>query len=195
MALDGIEYMVDSFDDREFDFFAPIQVLFLSSSVLTESKITYTETKFTLKHSLASSVPGGAIIHVEIPPQVLVLDEDAVEESCDSSENLVASTMKCQFEELDDGWHKLTVTDAFGLEGLDRYQEFILEIHRGLLTPISVKSSDTFKVRITDSALHEINYVEEALPITMKAGQDVGPIQLEVASPTVGDQTSQNVTF
>jgi hypothetical protein len=53
-----------------------------------------------------------------------------------------------------------------------------------------VKSSDTFKVRITDANLYEINYVEEALPVTMKRGQDVGPIQLEVASPTVGDRTS-----
>ena len=95
MTIDAIEYIVDSFDDREYEFFAPVQVLFLSSSVLTERKMTYTETKFTLTHSLASSVPAGAIIHVEIPPQILVLDEEAVEESCDSTENLETSTMKC----------------------------------------------------------------------------------------------------
>ena len=103
--------------------------------------------------------------------------------------------MKCELEELDGGWHKLTVTDAFGPEGLDRYQEFILEIDNGLLTPISVESSDTFKVRITDAELYEINYVEEALTITMKQGQDIGPLQLEVADPTVGSRTSHTLTF
>ena len=64
-----------------------------------------------------------------------------------------------------------------------------------MLTPISVKSSETFRVRITDSNLYEINYVEEALPVTMRRGQDVGPIELTVGSEVVGEQTTHNVTF
>ena len=84
MLIDGVEHNVDSFEDRNYPFFAPVSVLFLDSTVLTESKTTYTETKFALKHSLASSVPAGATIHVEIPPQVIVLDERAVEQSCGS---------------------------------------------------------------------------------------------------------------
>lgn len=79
MLIDGLEHNVDSFEDRNYEFFAPVSVLFLDSTVLTESKTTYTETKFALKHSLASSVPADAIIHVDIPPQVIVLDENAVE--------------------------------------------------------------------------------------------------------------------
>ena len=58
-----------------------------------------------------------------------------------------------------------------------------------------MKTSETFKVRITDSNLYDINFVEEALPITMKRGQDVGPIELSVSSEVVGAQTTQNVTF
>ena len=95
--------------------------------------------------------------------------------------------MVCELTELDDGWHKLTVTDAFPVEGLNRDKEITLEIHKGLLTPISVKTSETFKVLITDKNLYEINYVEEALPITMKRGQDVGPIDLIVGSEVVGE--------
>ena len=58
-----------------------------------------------------------------------------------------------------------------------------------------MKTSETFRVHITDKNLYEINYVEEALPITMKRGQDVGPIDLIVGSEVVGEQTTQNVTF
>ena len=103
--------------------------------------------------------------------------------------------MVCELTDLDDGWHKLTVTDGIGLEGLDVNDEFIVEIHRGLLTPISVKTSETFKIHITDKNLYMINYVEEALPITMKRGQDIGPIDLIVGSEVVGEETTQNDTF
>ena len=64
MIIDTVDYLVDFFDDREYSFFAPIQVLFLGSDVLSESSVTYTESKFTLKHILANSVPYGSIIHV-----------------------------------------------------------------------------------------------------------------------------------
>ena len=88
MIIDTVDYLVDSFDDRQYEFFAPIQVLFLGSDVLSETDVTYTETKFTLKHILANSVPSGSIIHVQIPPQIEVLDADSVMDSCSSSENL-----------------------------------------------------------------------------------------------------------
>ena len=113
MTLDTIDYLVDSFNDREFEFFAPTQVLFLGSDVLSESQVTYTETKFTLKHTLANSVPYGSIIHIQIPPQIEVLDADSVVNSCATAENL-EETLICELTEEDNGWHKLTVTDAFG---------------------------------------------------------------------------------
>ena len=68
MTIDTVDYLVDSYDNRAHDFFAPDQVLFLASEVSTETHVTYTESKFTLRHTTANSVPYGSIIHIQIPP-------------------------------------------------------------------------------------------------------------------------------
>lgn len=70
--------------------------------------------------------------------------------------------------------HELWARGAFPELGLSRDQEFELQIKSGLFTPISVKTSQTFQVTIYDSGLHEINFVRQALSLTMKRGKDVG---------------------
>lgn len=74
----------------------------------------------------------------------------------------------------------MTVTEAFPDQGLSRLNQFSIKIEEGLITPLSVRSSESFRVVITDAEDHEINYVNTALTLTMKQGKDVGPNFVEV---------------
>ena len=73
--------------------------------------------------------------------------------------------------------------------------EFELTIERGLFTPLSMKTSDSFKVIITDSQGHEINYVLTALSLTMKQGKDIGENYVSVSSDIVGAFASHDIIF
>ena len=126
-TLDGQDFLVDIFDNQEFEFFAPLKVLFLTSDISSESDTIYTKTKFSLTHTLATSVPFGSIIHIQIPPQIEVADAVSVAESCTGARPL-ETTLECELTYEDDGWHKLTVSNAFPPEGLFHLDVFTLEI-------------------------------------------------------------------
>ena len=116
----------------------------------TGSDEVYTETTFTLKHTLANFVPRDAIVRVTIPPQVEVRDIEEVANSCKAIKNLKDS-LKCELIRAPDDSHILTVREAFHDIGLARNKEFELQIEKGLFTPLSMKTSDSFIVIITDA--------------------------------------------
>ena len=101
-----------------------------------------------------------------IPRQIEVRDPAEVVASCKSELNLL-STMTCELQANADLSHWLFVKNAFGPGGLSREKEFIIKIERGLISPISKETSDTFQVILTDSKGHEINYVKNSLSLTM----------------------------
>ncbi len=102
--------------------------------------------------------------------------------------------MKCELEELPDNEHLLTVRGAFP-EALAGKQFLEFSIKEGLYTPLSMKTSDTFKVNITDAEGRQINYVVSALSLTMKQGKDVGPLTVAVSDLVVGNEATQTVSF
>ena len=167
VTIEKVDFLIDEFVSTTLDFFAPKQQLFLASTVSSGSDEVYTATDFTVTQTLANKVPFGGIILVYIPPQIEVGDAADVVTSCKASENLMA-TLSCELVTEADGWHLLTVRDAFPLAGLAKDQVFDLTIGSGMYTPLSMKTSDSFKVIITDSENHEINYVLTALSLTMK---------------------------
>ena len=114
--------------------------------------------------------------------------------SCKSELNLLP-TMSCEMVTNADLSHSLTVRNAFGPGGLSREKEFIIKIERGLITPISKETSDTFQVILTDSEGHEINYVKNSLSLTMSEGKDIASMDLVVVSDRVGDHTQHLLTF
>ena len=70
-------------------------------------------------------------------------DAAEVVASCTSELNLLP-TMSCEMVTNADLSHLLTVRNAFGPGGLSREKEFIIKIERGLISPISKETSDTF---------------------------------------------------
>ena len=100
---------------------------------------------------LANSVPRDAIIRITIPAQIEIGDSKNVTETCEASENLNKTSIACQLEELNGGVHLLTVRNAIPWKGLSGKQEFELKIGTGMFTPLSMKTSDSFKVNITDA--------------------------------------------
>ena len=92
--------------------------------------------------------------------------------SCTSEQNLLPS-MTCELVTNEDLSHELTVKNAFGPDGLSREKSFIIKIERGLITPISKETSDTFQVILTDSEGHEINFIKNSLSLTMSEGKDI----------------------
>lgn len=191
---DGEDYLIDTFDDDEYPFFAPASQLFLQSSVFVDKEETYEETPFYISNKLANNVKKGAIIHVTIPKQVEVIDPTVVVKSCQAQKNL-QPTLYCELSQNEDLSHQLTVRDAFGKNGLSKEFSFSLKIGAGLLTPISKKTSETFVVVITDEFGYEINYIRNSLSLTMAVGKDIEPIELSVGSDRVGDRTSHMVSF
>ena len=186
---DGIDYLVDEIDDEELTFFAPEQELFLASAVTVQLEETFSETAFFIQNKLANNVMPGAIIHITIPKQIEIKSKADVESSCTNESNL-NPLLKCELVAKDDLSHELIVKDAFGSGGLPREMDFSLKIGKGLITPISKETSDTFKVIITDAEGHEINYVDNSLSLTMAVGKDIFPIDLKVDSDRVGDKTA-----
>ena len=66
-TLEGVDYLIDTFEDFALEFFAPGAQLFLSSQIITGSDEVYTMTDFIVVHKLANSVPSDAIMHLTIP--------------------------------------------------------------------------------------------------------------------------------
>ena len=194
MTLEGDDYLIDTYEDAEHEFFKPTQQLFLSSAVSVLKEETYEETNFFITNKLANNVPEGAIINVNIPKQIEVRDAAEAMASCIGELNLL-STMTCELVTKLDGSHQLTVRNAFGPAGLSKEKEFTIKIERGLITPISKETSGTYTVILTDKLGHEINFVKNSLSLTMSDGKDVGEIGLEVRSGIVGDKTSHKVSF
>ena len=104
--------------------------------------------------------------------------------------------MSCTLVKNDsDDSHQLTVLNAFPESGLSRQQMFAIALHQGMYTPLSMKTTESFQVVITDKDGHEINYIRRALALTMKNGKDVGAIQLTTGSERVGDYTHHEISF
>jgi len=142
-TIDKTDYLVDEFVNPNLEFFAPEQQLFLISQVSTGSEEVYTETTFTFNHTLANFVPRNAVIEVTIPPQIEVRNAEAVTSSCVAIKNL-KDTLICTLQRHADNSHVLTVREAFHDLGLSRNKNFVLQIGKGLFTPLSMKTSDSF---------------------------------------------------
>ena len=89
----------------------------------------------------------------------------------------------------------IKIMNAVPDTGLDEFTQIEIEIGRGLRTPVSVKTTETFVVIITDADEHEINYVNKTLTVTMQRGKDIGTIELDVGSEVVGALTDHNILF
>lgn len=119
MSLEGADYLIDTFDEPEFEFFAPKQQLFLSSSVSVEKEETFEETNFFISNKLANNVEEGAIINITIPKEIEVKDAASVMASCVGELNLLPS-LTCELVTKADLSHQLTVKNAFGPAGLSK---------------------------------------------------------------------------
>ena len=89
----------------------------------------------------------------------------------------------------------MTIRNAIPERGLDKQKTFSIVIGEGLRTPVSVKTSHTFLVTITDGEGHIINFIDHALTVTMKRGTDIGDLALAIDSDVVGDETVHNLSF
>lgn len=108
-----------------------------------------------------------------LPKQITVNSEVSVMSSCNTVLNMspdmvctiVANTDESP-DQIPDGTHTITIKGAFDTPKL-KNDELIFSIKRGLVTPISTETTDTFKMYIYDSMGYEINFIREALAITM----------------------------
>ena len=189
--------LVDVISDPKFEFFAPEPVLFLYSEVRTTQQVTYTETAFTFKMSAANSVPEDGIIKLELPPEVRVTDAALVMKSCKGFINL-NKDLECKMEQpfgLGDPPTQITIKKGFRQGGLLTKQDFSFRINEGLVTPISKRSSSTFKVITMDSENRKINFIDSSLFITMRTGKDIGVLGVSTTSTTVGAVSDHEISF
>ena len=72
---------------------------------------------------------------------------------------------------------------------------FTIRLSRGLITPNSLKTSESFQVWITDLNGFEINFQRNSLALTMKEAKPMDDVLLEVSSETVGAWNRHIVYF
>ena len=104
-------------------------------------------------------------------------------------------TLECDLSLRPDGLWRLEITNAVPPGGLSATETFALEVRRGLLTPISLRTSDSFVVTITDLMEHEINYSRTALSVTMKEGKEIERKNLRVSNDQVGEPSFHEIVF
>ena len=144
---------------------------FLFGRIQLSTEYTYTEARFTFKQTCATQIPVGSIFKLTVPSQVIVENTVSVRSSCGPVSRLSAN-MKCDISpdltenQAPTGTHTITITDGFETQ-LERNDEIVFQIARGLVTPISTETTDSFVIKIFDSQGYLINFIEEALTVTM----------------------------
>jgi hypothetical protein len=71
-----------------------------------------------------------------------------------------------------DGSHTVKITGAFDLGKKDN-DEILIQIRRGLVTPISTETTDSFKVFVFDKNGYLVNFITEALTMTVSDGTPI----------------------
>ena len=71
-----------------------------------------------------------------------------------------------------DGSHTVKITGAFDLGKKDN-DEIMIQIRRGLVTPISTETTDSFKVFVFDKNSYLVNFITEALTMTVSDGTPI----------------------
>jgi hypothetical protein len=194
------QYLVDELVAPDLEFFQPDSVMFLFSEVRTPiSSVTYSKSNFRFQLTAANDVPEDGKIYVQLPPEVTVYDTELVERTCRGYGYL--ESIICKVEQTDDGEGTLTTTIQItkevnsGLSIIKKEYSFIFEIGAGLLTPISKKSSSSFKIWTTDAQNREINYIRKAMFITMREGKDIGRTEVMTSNQRVGSVADHNISF
>jgi hypothetical protein len=164
------------------------------------TEFTYTEAKFTFKQTCATQIPTGSVLFVEVPSQVIVENTVSVVGSCGPiskmSEDMVCEITANTLEDSQelDGTHTIRISGGFENQ-LERNDEMVFEIKRGIVTPISTETTDSFKIYVQDSEGYMINYITEALTITMLHGKEIETVKVEPTSYRVGDQADYTIEF
>lgn len=93
-----------------------------------------------------------------------------------------------------DGTHTITITKSIEKQ-LERNDEMSFEIRKGMMTPISTETTDSFEIYIYDSNGFLINFVKEALTITMLKGKQIETVLVTPTSYRVGDSAQYDLVF
>lgn len=168
---------------------------FLYTSVEAGTTQTYTESSFRFTHIVANYIPSGSIIEIEIPKQIEVIDEEDVKNNLLGIENL-STSLKCDIianqTEVSD--YTVKITNAFN-SGLNADETIEFVLNKGLRTPISIQTTDSFKIRITDKNGFIINYVYESVFITMQIGSNIGQLTVVPSEVVTGSMSEHSISF
>jgi len=78
---------------------------------------------------------------------------------------------------------------------LERDEKMIFEIGQGIVTPISSETTDSFEIVIYDANGYVINFVTEALTITMRDGKRIENVEIVPSSYIVGEEADYTIAF
>lgn len=207
----GTLYMVDQFISRDYQFFQPEAVTFLFNKINLLNQVgqredfTYTEAKFVFEAVAATEIPAESIMYITLPSTIIVDNKVSVSASCgpyppESTQAKMSADMKCEIQPDVDaqnkpfGTHTITITNGFPKK-IARNEDIKMWIQRGLFTPLSTETTDSFKILITDKNGYRVNFVNEALTITMRQGKMMSKVAILPDSTRVGDQADYLVSF
>ena len=92
--------------------------------------------------------------------------------------------------------NRIDISGAFSDENIKEQKGlFVFKIMKGIRTPISKETTQTFKFLLTDKDNLRINYNENPLFITILEGITINYAKVEPSSDVVGDINKHKVSF
>jgi len=180
-----------------------VQFEFAKVQVAKSAKTYTKDVRFDFLFRVANvDVPRDAKLSVEFPPEVTISDAKAVEESCSSEANMAPrSMMKCILAR-DSTTKKLVVPNRIDISGafsdktvMERRGMFVFKVEKGIRTPISKETTQTFKFLLTNDQNMRINYNENPLFVTILNSKTISYLKVIPSSLTVGEINKHMIKF
>lgn len=190
---------IDFFDNEKMEkrtLFEAIKAPFFGTQVNVDTERTYTGSTFTFKLTLGNPMlPSDSFIEIILPKEVAVSDKTAglvVEGVRNVGSGATASAPTT----LADNSTSIKINNLFTASSSAFAAGTTLEFKLSkLTTPLTTKSSESFRVYSRDAQGRIINYVETDLLVTMQAGKFMEGLTVASSDNVVGKVAEHSIQF
>lgn len=192
---------IDYFDNEKMEkrtLFEAVKAPFFGTQVSVDTDRTYTDATFTFKLTLGNPMlPTASYIEIILPKEVAVSEESLKSGLVVTSvRNVGAGATASAPTTLPDKSTSIKVSNIFAASSSAFAAGVTLEFSLSKLrTPLTTKSSESFRVYSRDAADRIINFVETDLLVTMPKGKLLDGLTVTSSSYVVGKIAEHSIQF
>ena len=179
---------MDHFDNEKMEnrtLFEAVKAPFFFQQVAVDTDRTYTAATFTFTLKLGNPlVPPDSYLEIVLPKQVVV-DKDSIANGLkvEGVKNIGADAVAAAPTTLSDGSTSIKISKLFQTASSTLPASTTLEFKLSALrTPLTTRSSDSFKIYSRDAKGRIVNYVETDLMVTMLKGRFIEGLSVASSS-------------